>query len=434
MTPQTDFMVVAPIRDGQIKAVRDFLMHHCAEGTPGHADRGNPAIAFDRIATLHNIRVAILDDPSLADRRVHPRDWPEESIALALIGVCDGEAKAIYTALVAVCGDWLRALFAHCEGFGVGDDTEMWMRAHSAGSAASYVNGPGRTVVQVHEEARLATLLRTERALLPPMDLQATADTLRRAIRGTGVTLTPDAPTPTGWMWRNALNLASVPIGVLVLLALLPKLWWLLIPAGALKLMWLRHLENTDPVVVVPTDPVDIEHRSSFEDFDTTNPFTAMGSLKPGFFRRWLTVGVLYITDWGARHLFRAGRLGRVGTIHFARWVLVDGGRRVVFTSEYDGQAEAYMDDFINKVGFGLNLTFSNGIGYPKTRWLILDGASDEQHFKYFMRHHQIITQFWWRAYPGMTTFDLARNARLRQGFETAMSDYDTERWLAEIG
>jgi hypothetical protein len=50
------------------------------------------------------------------------------------------------------------------------------------------------------------------------------------------------------------------------------------------------------------------------------------------------------------------------------------------------------------------------------------------------MRHHQIITQFWWRAYPGMTTFDLARGVRLRRGFETVMDDYATERWLAEIG
>ena len=36
------------------------------------------------------------------------------------------------------------------------------------------------------------------------------------------------------------------------------------------------------------------------------------------------------------------------------------------------------MDDFINKVGFGLNVVFSNGIGYPRTNWLIFDGCADE--------------------------------------------------------
>ena len=43
------------------------------------------------------------------------------------------------------------------------------------------------------------------------------------------------------------------------------------------------------------------------------------------------------------------------------------------------------MDDFINKVGFGLNVVFGNGVGYPTTNWLILDGAKDEQKFKYVL-------------------------------------------------
>ena len=37
------------------------------------------------------------------------------------------------------------------------------------------------------------------------------------------------------------------------------------------------------------------------------------------------------------------------------------------------------MDDFINKVGWGLNLLFSNGVGWPRTRWLVHGGARIEQ-------------------------------------------------------
>ena len=76
--------------------------------------------------------------------------------------------------------------------------------------------------------------------------------------------------------------------------------------------------------------------------------------------------------DYAARHLYTRGRLARVRTIHFARWVFLDGRKRVVFCSNYDGSLESYMDDFINKVGFGLNVVFSNGIGYPRTNWLVL--------------------------------------------------------------
>ena len=47
---------------------------------------------------------------------------------------------------------------------------------------------------------------------------------------------------------------------------------------------------------------------------------------------------------------------------------------------------ESYMDDFIDKVAFGLNAVFSNGVDYPQTNWLLLDGAKDELAFKDLLR------------------------------------------------
>ena len=76
-----------------------------------------------------------------------------------------------------------------------------------------------------------------------------------------------------------------------------------------------------------------------------------------------------------ARHIATRGGLGRIGTIHFAHWVFLDERRRGFFCSNYDGGHEAYMDDFINKAGFGLNLSFSSYIAYPRTDWLIAKGA-----------------------------------------------------------
>ncbi len=73
--------------------------------------------------------------------------------------------------------------------------------------------------------------------------------------------------------------------------------------------------------------------------------------------------------SFSTRQIYTRGRLARVGTIHFARWVFMDNKRRLLFGSNYDGSLDSYMDDFINKVAFGLNLVFSNGIGYPRTRF-----------------------------------------------------------------
>jgi len=92
------------------------------------------------------------------------------------------------------------------------------------------------------------------------------------------------------------------------------------------------------------------------------------------------------------------------------------------------------MDDFINKVAFGLNLVFSNGIGYPRTHLLISGGASQEMEFKNYLRRHQVPTDVWYKAYPDLTAADLARNSLVREGLERAsMTDAEARQWLALI-
>jgi hypothetical protein len=208
----------------------------------------------------------------------------------------------------------------------------------------------------------------------------------------------------------------------------------LVVVAALLFFIALRRHEQTDPIVAQPYEPAKIALLRKGEDHDVTNQYTAMGSIKPGRFRLWTEIVILYGVDWVARHIFTRGSIGRIGTIHFAHWVFLDDRRRGFFCSNYDGGHEAYMDDFINKAGFGLNLSFSSFIAYPTTDWLVAKGAWLEQEFKRFQRHHQIPTDVWYKAYPGLTARDLARNSRIRNGFEKAsMSDDEIRRWLAEI-
>ncbi|HET6239441.1 MAG TPA: hypothetical protein VFE41_31485, partial [Acetobacteraceae bacterium] len=154
----------------------------------------------------------------------------------------------------------------------------------------------------------------------------------------------------------------------------------------------------------------------------------------PGAFRLWLLRFLLWAVQYSTRHIYVRGRLSRVGTIHFARWVLLDDNQRLLFASNYDGSLDSYMDDFINKVGWGLNLVFSNGIGYPRTKFMTLGGAKNEQAFKYYLRRHQLPTDVWFKAYPGLTALDLARNSRIRAELQpAAMSDDAARRWISLI-
>ena len=71
----------------------------------------------------------------------------------------------------------------------------------------------------------------------------------------------------------------------------------------------------------------------------------------------------------------------------------------------------------------GVELVFSNGVGYPRTHWLVRDGSKSEQQFKYTLRRHQLPTQVWYKAYPGLTAFDIARNTRIRDGCRAQVDD-----------
>ena len=170
---------------------------------------------------------------------------------------------------------------------------------------------------------------------------------------------------------------------------------------------------------------------AALEDHAVQNPFTAIGQVKPGRFRRWTLIVILFYLNYATRHFFGRGDLAGVKTIYFARWVFIDGRRRVFFASNYDGSLESYMDDFIDKVAWGLNAAFSNGVGYPRTRWLVLDGAKDERAFKNYLRNHQIVTQVWYSAYGDLTAVNIANNAAIRRGLRGKMSPTEAERWAA---
>jgi hypothetical protein len=290
------------------------------------------------------------------------------------------------------------------------------------------VNWAGRTVTQVREEQRLHAALVSA---LAGVGSESGAVTVWRSLKDSAevrsATLSPPQSTPIGWLVGHWLRLIA---SVLALILLSPLLL-VLLPVFLIILRW---REGAEPGVAQPADLAKRSAIASYEDHDVTNSFTAIGSLKPGLFRLGLAVFALWSLDLTCRYLYVRGRLARVGTIHFARWVFMDGHRRLLFASNYDGGLDAYMDDFINKAGFGLNAVFSNGIGYPRTKWLLWDGATNEEAFKAFLKRHQVLTDVWYRAYPGLTTFDLARNSRIRAGYERErMTEAEAARWLALI-
>jgi hypothetical protein len=432
MTPQANFMILAPIEAAREEELRKLL--DSMNDGPGRLNLDNPLIPFAQFGRLHFARLLILKDGTLNDVRAYDGEAaPVYPLYLAFVGDIDGDADSFLEEVAQRAGPGLRSLFSCCSGFRDGTDLVRWMKDHGAPAIAAYVNWRRRTVSQIKEEEALREALErylndheSTRAHLPPREIRVALRQFVRSEQSAGrLMLSKESATPVGWWIRNALHLVGVPL--LALLAL-P----FLILLAPVYLICLRRLEKTDPELCWRVDQGYSDRMSDAEDHYVTNQFTAMGSLKPGLIRFLTVTGVLTTVDYAARHFVRRGRLGRIRTIHFARWVFLDGKKRMVFFSNYDGTVESYMDDFINKTGFGLNAVFSAGIGYPRTNWLVRDGCGDEQKYKNFLRRHTLPSQVWYKAYLGLTAIDLERNTRLRKGLEvSSMNEEDASEWAA---
>lgn len=434
MTPQSTFMIAARVRSGQEDKLRSLLAS--MNKLPGHADPDNPIIPFRRFDRLHFARFTIIEAKTAEEIKafgVTPRPWQP---TLVFFGDIDGDKDAFLADLENHSNAGLKDIFSTCEGFPEYDGNLLeWMKAHSAQPAAYYINYLGRTVKQVHEEAELHKCLSTylndivddvgrgntlalRQKLLSHVEMEKHAGRLK---------LTPPEPTPLAWKIKNLAHMIGIP---LVLLLLTP-FFLFIAPFFAIRL---RMLERSDPELFIRPDRQQIREMSVQEDHYITNQYNVFGDVKPGFFRLFTFKFLLLLVGYFARHLYTRGFLARIKTIHFARWDFMDSQHRVFFASNYDGSHESYMDDFINKLGWGLNLAFSNGVGYPTTRWMIKEGAYRELPFKYTQRRHQLRTEVWYKAYPDLTAIDLHRNSRIRKGVENRPTGKaEIRQWLSLI-
>jgi hypothetical protein len=434
MTPQSSFMVVAALPRGRISAMRELLATMNVE--PGVVNPDNTLIPFRRFENLHFARLAVLDDQTTGDiETLYGVRRPDPPTYLAFLGDFDGSYDAFIRLLVEHAAPGLRRIFSLCSDFPPDANLHAWIAAHEQRPATYYCNWIGRTVEQTREEENLRRAVRgflEQSQGLADGSLRAIHETLRAFVQketaAGRLRLTPPAPTPLAWTLRHIFDWAAL---VLLIAAGVLTLPLTLIPL--LLLAWrLRSLETSDAEMAPRPDAQWAASLAAVEDHGVTNQFSAMGTLKPGWLRSAILALVLRIVDLTTRTIYAKGRLARVHTIHFARWVYLDNRRRLFFASNYDGSLESYMDDFINKVAFGLNVVFSNGVGYPRTDWLVLKGAKNEQLFKYFIRRHELPTDVWYNAHAGLTAFDLHRNSRIRQGLERASpSERQVREWVA---
>ena len=154
------------------------------------------------------------------------------------------------------------------------------------------------------------------------------------------------------------------------------------------------------------------------------NHLASITTVKPGFIRCWLLRLALFVINLLSRFWFNRGQLGGIPTILSARWVMIDGGKRLLFLDNYGGAWESYLNEFIDLAAVkGLNAIWSNtfvtadgkSYGFPASKFLFWKGAQAEQPFKAYVRQSQVETIVWYGAYPTLSVININASTELRQ-------------------
>ena len=161
------------------------------------------------------------------------------------------------------------------------------------------------------------------------------------------------------------------------------------------------------------------------------NHLASLTRVKPGLVHFVALRATLFVINLLSRFWFNVGTLGNIPTILSARWVLIDGGRRLLFLDNYGGAWDSYLNEFIDMEAVkGLNAIWTNTFlevegrqggcySFPETRFYFWQGAQAEQPFKAYVRESQIETIVWYSAYPTLSVVNVNNSTDIRQSLSS---------------
>ncbi len=416
--------MLAKIRPGSIEELRGIL-----KDLDQTFENNEKAIfPFRDIRSIHFARFVIVDKSFTEEATFRNLNEP----FLMFSTNYDGSENDHLHEIVEVASDGMDQIFFHCYEYPNSPskkDRFRFLKKIRATYGAFHVGAQGMSVARIQKEGKLREFIQdfidqnsNTKGWSDVNDPQLIREDIKDQVRSSSEfnwsIESPDR-VPIGWkLFRRTGWKSGIEMIVRLPLALV---FWLMI----------RRKEKTDKIYPYTRYDQRAKDHTAREDKVVQNEMSLLVDIKKGFRRRFLLKTVFAGIETLARYVFTKGELGGIPTIHFARWVIVDEGRALMFMSNYGSSWESYLGDFIDKASKGLTGVWSNTVLYPRTRWLLWGGSKDEERFKCWARAQQVTTDVWYTAYSNLTVKNIIQNKQIREGLAAGrMSKQEATEWL----
>jgi hypothetical protein len=397
--------VLAPIRPGEEEALRTLLRAN-GDDVNGRrvVSRTVPRIDFPRSRHIHFARLAVLRDPDRGPDRAR----------LLYASAYDGDLDAHLEELRAITFEF-DAIWGRCEGYPGVEGFAAFVRAHAHEPAAFYIAFRGEQVESIQQAVRArreADAVAAAPAGPPSVPfLKRALAAVRRVLRAAPIILDMiRAIVRHGFsnIYRGTLRITA-SLNRYPVFRLLNGLTRNTMAPMRSKSTSVGLDHCLAPAPLAPGDEIPSSSPSlppGFrEDVVVQNQLTLVTVVRPGEAAR--VRAVMSAIDSYAARLSPPGSLIGISTIHFVRWLVIDGGRRLMMVSDYDGSWENYIDEFAEMIVSGLDAIWETAFGYPP------GGARDLPAFKRFLRTHQVPSDVFFSAYPNATVLNILSDTAL---------------------
>jgi len=380
---------------------------------------------FENIGTIHFARWFIMDDKNQFGNSEHQRP------KLVFSSNFDGDTAQHIKDLCTISVNLIDKIYENCIDYPSAAErtTEnriKYFTERNVPASSFYRGAPDRSLKQIRGESQLRNFLRN--VLDSRSWKNCSAKEIQTALQN-AVNAKPElawAKEPAQLPKVNWIGMFFVGI-VLLLLAPFVILWVLFVQ------FFYERKDKYFTLLRSELDEKKTRELQSYEDLEHVNQFTQLVEMKPGKVRLYTFKALMLFSKFLIKFLFVEGKLMGIPTIHFARWVLFDNNKRVLFFSNFDGNWQQYLGDFIDKSGWGLTGIFSNTSNFPKTRFLFTGGAYDEEHFLAWSRNTELPTQVWYNAYPKLSIKNVNNNSMIRSLLFKNLSESKAEEFLQLI-